>query len=44
VKKRIYFDVFDGRGWPAPNELEHYFLAPPDGAGPLGTARTIAGD
>jgi Immunity protein Imm1 len=29
VKKRVYFDVFDGRGWPAPSELEHYFLASP---------------
>jgi Immunity protein Imm1 len=29
VKKRVYFDVFDGRGWPAPSELQHYFLAPP---------------
>ena len=29
MEKGIYFDVFDGRGWPAPSELEHYFLAPP---------------
>lgn len=27
--KRTYFDVFDGRGWPTPRQLEHYFLAPP---------------
>jgi hypothetical protein len=27
--KRTYFDVFDGRGWPTPSQLEHYFLAPP---------------
>jgi hypothetical protein len=26
--KRSYFDVFDGRGWPTPSDLEHYFLAP----------------
>lgn len=29
MKKRIYFDVFDGSGWPAASELQHYFLAPP---------------
>jgi Immunity protein Imm1 len=29
MKKRVYFDVFDGPGWPAPNELRRYFLAPP---------------
>jgi hypothetical protein len=29
VKKSVYFDVFDRRGWPAPEELQHYFLAPP---------------
>jgi hypothetical protein len=28
VKKSVYFDVFDRRGWPAPEELQHYFLAP----------------
>src|ERR1044071_2666989 len=27
--KRTYFDGFDGRGWPTPSQLEHYFLAPP---------------
>jgi len=26
MKKRIYFDVFDGPGWPTPGELEPYFL------------------
>jgi hypothetical protein len=26
--KRSYFDVFDGRGWPSPNDLKRYFLAP----------------
>jgi hypothetical protein len=26
MKKRIYFDVFDGRGWPTPRDLEPYFL------------------
>jgi hypothetical protein len=30
VKKSIYFDVFDRSGWPSPDELQHYFLAPPD--------------
>lgn len=29
MKKGIYFDIFDGRGWPDPSELERYFLAPP---------------
>jgi hypothetical protein len=29
VKKSVYFDVFDRRGWPSPDELQHYFLAPP---------------
>jgi len=29
MKKRVYFDVFDGPGWPAPTELRRYFLAPP---------------
>jgi hypothetical protein len=28
LKKRVYFDVFDGRGWPTPKQLEKYFLAP----------------
>jgi hypothetical protein len=27
--KSVYFDRFDGRGWPTPGQLEHYFLAPP---------------
>jgi len=26
MKKRIYFDVFDGPGWPTPTELKPYFL------------------
>lgn len=29
MRKRVYFDLFDRRGWPDPKELEHYFLAPP---------------
>jgi len=29
MRKRAYFDVFDGRGWPSPKDLERYFLAPP---------------
>lgn len=29
MKRRIYFDVFDGPEWPAPKKLERYFLAPP---------------
>jgi hypothetical protein len=29
MRKRSYFDEFIGREWPAPSELEHYFLAPP---------------
>ena len=29
MQKRIYFDVFDGRGWQEPKQLERYFLAPP---------------
>ena len=29
MKKRTYFDVFDGPGWPSPSQLEPYFLAPP---------------
>jgi cell division septation protein DedD len=24
MRKRVYFDVFDGAGWPAPSELERY--------------------
>lgn len=26
MRKRIYFDMFDGRGWPTPEELQDYFL------------------
>jgi hypothetical protein len=29
MRKRVYFDVFHGPGWPAPSELEPYFLGPP---------------
>jgi hypothetical protein len=29
MKKGVYFDVFDGPGWPSPSELQRYFLAPP---------------
>lgn len=29
MKRSVYFDVFDRRGWPSPDELQHYFLAPP---------------
>jgi hypothetical protein len=29
MRKRIYFDVFDGPGWPTPRELEPYFLGSP---------------
>jgi hypothetical protein len=29
MRKRVYFDVFDGLGWPSPSQLEPYFLAPP---------------
>jgi Immunity protein Imm1 len=29
MRKSVYFDVFDRRGWPSPSELQHYFLAPP---------------
>jgi hypothetical protein len=29
MRKRTYFDRIDGPGWPAPREIEHYFLAPP---------------
>ncbi|HLQ93405.1 MAG TPA: Imm1 family immunity protein [Xanthobacteraceae bacterium] len=29
MRKRVYFDVFNGAGWPSPNQLEPYFLAPP---------------
>jgi hypothetical protein len=30
MKKRVYFDRFDGPGWPKPAQLRSYFLAPPD--------------
>src|SRR5690349_5961190 len=26
VKKHVYFDVFDGPGWPSSKELARYFL------------------
>jgi hypothetical protein len=29
MRKTVYFDVFDGRGWPSPEQLRPYFLAPP---------------
>jgi hypothetical protein len=29
MRKRVYFDAFDGAGWPSPSQLEPYFLAPP---------------
>ncbi len=29
MNKRVYFDVFDGRGWPTPEELKPYFLGTP---------------
>jgi hypothetical protein len=29
VRKKVYFDVFDGAGWPPASELERYFLASP---------------
>ena len=28
MRKTIYFDNFDGNGWPAPDELRRFFLAP----------------
>jgi hypothetical protein len=28
MRKRVYFDAFDGGGWPAPKELAHYFTTP----------------
>lgn len=28
MKKRIYFDKYDQYGWPSPDELAPYFLAP----------------
>ena len=28
MRKDVYFDVFKGPGWPAPGELEPYFLGP----------------
>lgn len=29
MRKSVYFDTYDGSGWPDPRELERYFLAPP---------------
>src|SRR5712671_5010410 len=29
MRKRVYFDVFDGAGWPSSSQLKPYFLAPP---------------
>lgn len=29
MKKRVYFDVFDGPGWPTSGELKPYFLGSP---------------
>jgi hypothetical protein len=29
MRKSTYFDSRHREGWPRPNELEHYFLAPP---------------
>src|SRR3954454_9936058 len=28
VRKTIYFDNFGANGWPAPNELQRFFVAP----------------
>jgi hypothetical protein len=28
MKKNIYFDIFDGPGWPEPQRLKRYFFAP----------------
>jgi Immunity protein Imm1 len=28
MRKRVYFGEFDGRGWPLPEQLQRYFLAP----------------
>jgi hypothetical protein len=42
-RKSVYFDVFDRRGWPSPDELQHYFLALPDSAGPPTSTTAIAG-
>jgi hypothetical protein len=27
MRKRVYFDAFDGSGWPPPSQLQHYFLS-----------------
>jgi hypothetical protein len=27
MRKRVYFDVFRGPGWPSPNQMQHYFLS-----------------
>jgi hypothetical protein len=29
MRKTTHFDLFDPKGWPNPDELERYFLAPP---------------
>ena len=29
MRKRVYFDIFDGPGWPSPVQLQRYFLAAP---------------
>jgi hypothetical protein len=29
MRKSVYFGSFDGRGWPLPEQLQQYFLAPP---------------
>jgi hypothetical protein len=29
MRKRVYFDIFDGPGWPSPGQLQRYFLADP---------------
>jgi len=28
MKKSVFFDIFKGPGWPRPEQLQHYFLAP----------------
>jgi hypothetical protein len=30
MKKETYFDRFDRHGWPAPQQLERFFLGPPE--------------
>ena len=29
MRKEVYFDVFEGMGWPSSSQLAPYFLAPP---------------